>query len=418
MPILTLQRRLREAGRIRIGDRKGNRNAPRKLDTFRLTSSDRTLLEHAAALYGGTVEKWEDQWEIYTKVAELPVIVPPSEMAFEQWMELWSGGGCLRRCNGIEEQLHKQPCVCTLNPDLPAKERCTPHTRLSVMLRDLPGIGVWRIESQGFYAATELAGSVQVCAAAAERGQLLPGRLLLSQRTARRDGKTTRFAVPVLDFNAALAAASEETAAVPSFTPLPAPEPVSIAQQLDVVPVGRAARSNAAEPIRRTGLEPRKRAAAAIATTETAGGDEPPEPAEPRRTRPKLGLPGSHGISPPDPRPVITPLPYEPPARARDEEPPPWDDTPDGPPPPADDTAQRARTVARWLREAGIDDQDRPKVLAAFCAREHIEPPWTSAKQVPTEHLAKLRAATVQIKRGLWRVDDTPDGPTIVELGR
>ena len=42
MPIIDLQRRLQEAGRIRLGD-KSPKGAPRKLETFRLTSSDKQI---------------------------------------------------------------------------------------------------------------------------------------------------------------------------------------------------------------------------------------------------------------------------------------------------------------------------------------------------------------------------------------
>jgi hypothetical protein len=206
MAIIDLQRRIVESGRIRIGqqvatERGGTR--PSKLDTFRLTSADKLRIEQAAKAYGGDVTEWAapagKQWQVITKVSSLDVIVPPSDLSFSQSYELWSAGGCKRRCDGAWESLSDQECLCD-----PANRECDIHTRLSVMLRDLPGLGVWRIDTQGYYAAVELAGAVQVIQAAAGRGALLPARLRLEQRSVKRPdekGKpqTFRFAVPVLD---------------------------------------------------------------------------------------------------------------------------------------------------------------------------------------------------------------------------
>jgi hypothetical protein len=204
--ILDLQRSIAEAGRIRIGHQvptSGGRTRPEKLEAFRLTSPDRRLIEAAARLLGGEVTPWQapagPQWQVFTKAIEIDVIVPPSAMAFSQHYELWSAGGCARRCNGQTEELSQQACLC--DPD--ARE-CDIHTRLSIMIRDLPGLALWRIDTQGWYAARELAGAVEVIAMAAGRGIMIPARLLLEQRSVKRPGKdgkpqTLRFAVPRLD---------------------------------------------------------------------------------------------------------------------------------------------------------------------------------------------------------------------------
>src|SRR5690606_11373339 len=103
-PILDLQRRQRELGRIRMGD-KGGKGQPQKLSEFRLTSPARHLLDHAAALWGGEVREWagspsEGQYELYTKTGVLPIVIPPSAEPVSQWYEQWTGGGCTHRCNG------------------------------------------------------------------------------------------------------------------------------------------------------------------------------------------------------------------------------------------------------------------------------------------------------------------------------
>lgn len=206
MSIIGLQRSIAEAGRIRIGQTVPagqGRTRPAKLETFRLTSADRQRIDEAAALFGGDVKPWKapagEQWEVVTSAAAIDVIVPPQAMAFSQWYELWSAGGCQRRCDGEFESLGDRACVCD-----PAARECDMHTRLSVMIRDLPGLGLWRIDTQGYYAGRELAGAVEVMSMAAGRGLLLPARLLLEQRSVKRPGKdgkpqTFRFAVPRLD---------------------------------------------------------------------------------------------------------------------------------------------------------------------------------------------------------------------------
>lgn len=303
--IIDLQRRLAEIGRIRIGQQVpvsngSKKTRPAKLTTFRLTSPDRNRIAQAALLYGGNPSEWEapagNQWEVITESDTLNVIVPPSDMAFSQHYELWSGGGCQRRCDGRNESISDGPCIC--DPD---KRECNIHTRLSVMLRDLPGLGVWRIDTSGYYAALELQGAVEIVQLAAGRGQMLPARLRLEQRMVKRPGQTTkRFAVPVLDIEVSPAqllaggaaamidgtpgtiAIEPPRQAIDGTAPLtPVPETVpeapvaSVAEQASAVKE-RKPRKGAAQPVARTGIKPRT-AAQANARREP----EPPPPDEP-----------------------------------------------------------------------------------------------------------------------------------------
>lgn len=278
MPIIDLQRRLTEAGRIRLGD-KGPKGAPRKLETFRLTSSDRQLLERVSNIYGGTVTPWTaqpGQFEVTTETTALDVIVPPSAMAFSQWYETWSGGGCVKRCDGQWDTLNDKACSCN-----PETRDCTPHTRLSVLLRDLPSIGVWRLDTQGFYAATELAAAVDLIQAIGSQGRMLPARLRLEQRTSKKVGQgTRRYAVPVLDvietvpgLLAAAGAGGNQALADPSIgigaeQAALTPVPVDDLPSAPVVPIEQQVqakrptkpRANAAEPIPSTGIKARKAA--------------------------------------------------------------------------------------------------------------------------------------------------------------
>lgn len=275
-PIVTLQRRAREVGRLRIGQQltaRNGRKRPSKLETFRFTSRDRRVIEAAADLYGGDVAAWSapdgvEQWEVVTKAAELAVLVPPTEMAWSQWLETWSAAGCTKRCDGVRDVLRDVACDC--DPD--ARE-CKITTRLSLLVPDLPGTGLWRFESHGYYAGTELAGVVELLQAAAARGSILPARLRLDQRSVKRlddKGKpvTMRFVVPALDVDINLAAlvahqpAQDGLSALPSvpkwesISELPEAPFVSVSEQLDEVeqPRGERASKRAAAPIPSTNV--------------------------------------------------------------------------------------------------------------------------------------------------------------------
>lgn len=200
MPIIDLQQRARELGRIRIGQVVTGSNGklrPEKLDRFRLTSASRNLIEQVANLYGGTVEAWSPQgggasgWEVITTSMRLPVLVPPQPVS--QWYETWSGGGCQRRCDGVTEVLTDTACLC--GPD-PNERLCKPTTRLNVVLAEVEGVGVWRLETHGYYAAVELPSAAELLAAA---NGYIRGHLALEERVVKRDGKTKRFMVPTLE---------------------------------------------------------------------------------------------------------------------------------------------------------------------------------------------------------------------------
>jgi hypothetical protein len=207
MPIIELQRRMRQLGEIRIGrvidtgkiSQKTGKPIlrPEKLNRFRLTSASKPLLEEVAALYGGTVQTWTpanggpSEWEVFTDVDRLPVLVPPREPV-TQWYELYKGSKCVRRCDGVTEQKTDTACPC--DPDARA---CQITTRLNVMLRDVPGLGVWLLTSHGFYAAVELPEVAQFLATT--RGYVDAWLAMEEKQVIRDDGNVARFMVPKLD---------------------------------------------------------------------------------------------------------------------------------------------------------------------------------------------------------------------------
>lgn len=204
-----IQARQVEVGRIRLGTtetaqgRSGDYQKPVKLESFRLTSRSKTLIEEAASLYGGSCEPWTpqsggaQQWQVFTEQRSLAVIVPPDPVS--QYYEMWQGGRCQRRCDGLTELLSDQSCICGPDPEV---RKCKPTTRLALMLADMSGIGVWRLETHGYHAAAELPAVADLLSAV---GGNVPARLEMEERSAmvpdprdRSKEVPTRFMVPVL----------------------------------------------------------------------------------------------------------------------------------------------------------------------------------------------------------------------------
>lgn len=206
MPILDLQRRMRQLGEIRIGhvvdtgrvsQKTGKKILrPAKLDKFRFTSPSRQILEQVATLYGGTVQPWTpanggpSEFEVYSTADRLPVVIPPQN-AVSQWYELFKGSKCIRRCDGATEHKSDRPCFCD-----PVNRECAITTRVNVMLRDLPALGQWLLVSKGYYAAVELPPAAELLA---QVGGYVPGWLGMEEKLVQRDEGPARFMVPTLD---------------------------------------------------------------------------------------------------------------------------------------------------------------------------------------------------------------------------
>lgn len=273
MDIVTLQRRLTEVGRIRLGAKKTTANGktyPARLDKFRLTSRDKPRLDAAATLYGGTVEPWESGWELFTETDILPVAVVPGQalnQSFELWGQKQLPGGkktgviCLRRCDGETEALTGEPCICSADDNL----QCKPTTRLSVVLTEVPGIGVWRVEAHGWNAASELAGTVQLLEALVATGRPVRARLRLDSREQTTETEKRQFVVPVIDIDHTLGQVLDSLGAPPAQTwqPIAPPPPVAEldAGQGDAIRQagtdGPKRRKNSPPELPATGLNPR-----------------------------------------------------------------------------------------------------------------------------------------------------------------
>ncbi|MFD0078188.1 hypothetical protein ACFVIY_37805 [Streptomyces sp. NPDC127166] len=208
--ILTMQRQAAQLGRIRTGysrpsSKPGGRRVPVRSETFVLSSHSREYIERAAELYGGEPEAWTpqnskiEQHRVITETSELRSILPPGD-PLSQANELWTGGGCARRCDGVTEQLTRKPCLCLAEHgegwhEQPAGTVCKPTSRIAVMLADMPDLGVWRLESHSWYAADAMAGGIDMVLAATDGKSPMPLRMWIEQRSVVRRGKTKNFPV-------------------------------------------------------------------------------------------------------------------------------------------------------------------------------------------------------------------------------
>jgi hypothetical protein len=240
IPLIERQRALSRIGEIRCGDEKQDGKVGRKLDTFRLTSQHREILDRAAELYGGTVKEWASPagaaWQLITERSVLPVLVIPG-YSLRRSYEKWDGPSKrVRLCDGEDEALSGQPCICNAQ----GKDECKILTRLMVLLPETGTSLGWQLSSTGDTAADELALAMKIAEGLAGGNPFLPAKVRLTQRRGQLNGQATRFVVPVLEFDPVqrqLAAGEVPERALPQgYTPIDAPPSngVSLEQGLQV----------------------------------------------------------------------------------------------------------------------------------------------------------------------------------------
>jgi hypothetical protein len=202
-----IQRRAAEHGRLRTGYTQGNK--PMRSSTWIITSHSEEHVRTAAELWGGDPQSWTplnskiEQWRVITKASSIEALVTPGD-PLNQYNELWSAGGCQRRCDGTTELLSREPCVCARQfgedwHQQPKGRVCAATSRLNVMLPDLTGMGMWRAETHSFYAASEWGGMVDMVLAGTDGRGFVPVTLRIEPRQVIRDGQTKKFPVVVVE---------------------------------------------------------------------------------------------------------------------------------------------------------------------------------------------------------------------------
>lgn len=226
-PTAQLGSRPPEAGRLRMGVKTTNargKQVPTSIDTWRLTSPDRRVIEQAAELYGGVAEKWNDssanppnQWQVITQSSTLDVLIIPDGLSV--WYEQWVRSGVTRRCDGIVVKVPRQgsdgwelvdePCLC----EAERQRVCEPHTRLRVVLPRLAFLGVWRLETKGWNAAEELPGMADLIMSAAQQGRMVDAELSIVRAERQTMAGKRNFVIPRLAVRNTLVELSTGTAA-------------------------------------------------------------------------------------------------------------------------------------------------------------------------------------------------------------
>ena len=202
-----IQARAAEHGRLRTGFTQGKR--PMRSATWVVTSHSEEHVRAAAELWGGTAEQWSPlnstitQWRVITKAASIEALITPGD-PLNQYNEMWSAGGCQRRCDGERELLSCQSCMCARQfgeewHTQPKGRVCSTTSRLNVMLPDLSGMGMWRAETHSFYAAAEWGGMVDMVLAGTDGKGFVPVTLRIEPRQVVRDGQTKKFPVVVVE---------------------------------------------------------------------------------------------------------------------------------------------------------------------------------------------------------------------------
>jgi hypothetical protein len=274
MPINAgIQVRNYRVGQIKAGDKEdlgGGKSRPHRLDGFRFTTPAPSVAAQIAEHYQGDEPRpWGKQWEVYTKVREIAVALPPGNLVISQAMMRWSGGGPTMVCDGVStSQPERGPCQCPqpADPGDPdsvweaIRERrklagqktprgCYPYTWINVCLVDIGGFGVWQLLSKSENAAAEIIQQAALLEQARAAGQYLPARLALEYREARVDGMLRQYNVPALRIDASIRAIASGDFAGRSLNDQLPPAPGEARRAITAAPAARQDKPPTAQQI-------------------------------------------------------------------------------------------------------------------------------------------------------------------------
>jgi hypothetical protein len=174
-------------------------------------------------------------------------------------MELWKGGTNVRRCDmtTVRTPDGDVPCICAAKGLDGADRECEVITRISVILPRVPGMGVWRLDTGGWFAATTLPATLQLLGSMST-GAFVPAVLRAEQRSKKErmpDGKvqTHRWVQPALDAPGTtieqLVAASGVASPIPQIQAGERPTPPTAAQVAAQKAEAIKARQTTSQPV-------------------------------------------------------------------------------------------------------------------------------------------------------------------------
>ena len=203
MPITNLPIEPPIGFRLRLGDkvptRSGDKERPRSLDVFRVTTPSREVIEAFVNVYGGKAEEWEHAggkiWQATLDSNAITVDFPSGE-AVTRDMELWgSNGEMLRRCDGVAQAETGEACACRNIDPRNRANRCKPRTRLIVQAPDTGLLGYGKLETNSEIAAKQLPWSVNEYLARRADGWPIKARLVIDRQT---NGRGSDYSVPTI----------------------------------------------------------------------------------------------------------------------------------------------------------------------------------------------------------------------------
>lgn len=282
MKILTIDRQVRELGRLRTGYTDGRR--PVKSKTWIFTSPSEQFVAAAAELWGGTPERWKplgsggEQFRVITEASAIDCLLPEGDNVLSSAYEMWSRGGAQRRCDGVQDKLSGRDCLCAQEfgdefyLSAPKEQVCKATTRLKVILPGMPDIGTYRVETHSYYATSEIGGTYDLLRGAQPTG-VLPVRVSIEQRSRVAQGQTKHFPVVTMGL---IGATSGEVlqGSIPNFTPAGQVSPgsgpqVGSGEKAVAIGAGRTEPDEDAPPINEEQLK-----ALAIASKRAGFGDD------------------------------------------------------------------------------------------------------------------------------------------------
>jgi hypothetical protein len=190
VPLDELDGRIPRAGKISAGYtdvKMTNGKAvtfPVKSRTLVFRGPDCKQLEAAAAIVGGDVSaspnpRAEGMWRLVSRATAVDVMIADELRDRPGRYEFWGKQGKLRDCDGRNcrflidvqsgERQENVPCFCAAHGlSTEAPDACRITTRLNVIIPafvDIPGMGVWQLESRGRSTFSDLKGLFGLCRA-------------------------------------------------------------------------------------------------------------------------------------------------------------------------------------------------------------------------------------------------------------